>query len=56
MPSVLRYLKPGEKIDMTDLIVERIGSAKVLAFPIHEEWMDLGRPEDITKADRHLPR
>lgn len=49
-PTVLGNLQVGERTDMTDLILAELPSAGVSAFPIHEDWIDLGRPEDLARA------
>ena len=50
-PSVLKLLNKGEKIDMPELINRIINSKrKVIACPIHEYWIDIGRPETLEEA------
>ena len=50
-PSVLKLLKKGEKIDMPELIKRIITTKrKVIACPIHEYWLDIGRPETLEEA------
>ena len=50
-PSVLKLLNKGEKIDMPELIKRIITSKrKVIACPIHEYWIDIGRPETLEEA------
>lgn len=51
-PSVVSGLSKNKKIDMTELIVAHISKGKVCAFPFHEEWVDLGRPEDLVQAQQ----
>ncbi len=51
-PEFLTLIQPGERIDMPALL-ER-GQRKGLQaglFPIHEYWTDVGRPEDLEKAE-----
>ncbi len=55
-PECLDYIPSGEYHDMTQLIDDLlIGENKPLAYPIHEEWLDVGRPEDLSVA-RSLKR
>lgn len=47
-PACITSLTKGRKMDMSELIVMRIESgAKVLAFPIYEDWSDVGRIQDL---------
>jgi dTDP-glucose pyrophosphorylase len=52
-PSVFPLIKHGEHLDATDLI-DRLMNAgkKVAGFPIHEYWLDIGRPEDYLRANK----
>ena len=49
--SVLDYMDGGESTDMPALF-ERIrrGGHRTIAYPMHEPWLDVGRPEDLEKA------
>ena len=50
--SVCAYAGNGTPIDMPDLIRAAIAAGRrVGVFPIHEYWHDLGRPDDIRKAE-----
>jgi len=53
-PSIYRLVeKPESKIDMPELLDRAIAAGrKVGMFPIHEYWLDLGRPEDLDVAER----
>lgn len=50
-PSVLSDLEMGVHCDMPTLF-ERLRSAgkRVIAYPVHERWMDVGRPDDFLAA------
>ena len=48
--EVLEQLNPGTPADMPELIAANVDSGSVLAFPLHEDWLDLGRPDDLRKA------
>lgn len=50
-PSVLSCLEYDEHLDMPDLIARNIASRHpVLPFFMHENWIDIGKPEDYAKA------
>jgi dTDP-glucose pyrophosphorylase len=51
-PAVLEYMKPSAHCDMTTLF-ERLRRAggETIAYPIHEPWVDVGRPEDFKRAE-----
>lgn len=49
-PSVLHEIPKGERFDMPSILASRIGTSKALAFPLHESWIDLGRPADLNIA------
>jgi dTDP-glucose pyrophosphorylase len=51
-PAVLRLIKNRERLDATDLIDRLIAAGKtVVGFPIHEYWLDIGRPDDYVRAN-----
>ncbi len=56
-PSVLERLKPGHPCDMPSLL-ERVmaDGGPVVAFPIREYWLDIGRLDDFTKANGDYER
>lgn len=50
-PEVLSQLTAGTPCDMPMLFERLRASAKrTLAYPMHEPWLDVGRPEDLKKA------
>lgn len=50
-PKILDTVPENEYLDMPDLLSEMICSGfNVVAFPIHESWLDVGRPEDLHLA------
>jgi dTDP-glucose pyrophosphorylase len=50
-PQVCKQVPQDVRFDMTDLIAKLIaGGRRVLAFPISEYWVDVGRPDDYAKA------
>ena len=54
-PTALKYLLKSQSCDMPTLL-ERIQKAeeRVIAYPIHEPWLDVGRPEDLRVASRGI--
>ncbi len=49
--DALKYLTKIQPIDMPDLFQEIIQkNQKVLAFPLHEYWMDIGNSDNLTKV------
>lgn len=50
-PSSLDAVSPGEPCDMPALF-ERLqqGGRRTVAYPIHEPWLDVGRPTDLEHA------
>ena len=50
-PSVLRYLGDCEVCDMTTLFERiRANGLQTIAYPMHEPWLDVGRPNDLLTA------
>lgn len=50
-PIALEGLVPGEYADMPGLLSNLMEEGQtVAAFPIHESWLDVGRPEDLNQA------
>jgi NDP-sugar pyrophosphorylase family protein len=49
-PQVLKEIPPNQRFDMPELISSRLGTDRALAFPLHETWMDMGRPDDLEQA------
>lgn len=53
-PHLLHHVQAEQRKDMTELIAELLGGNAVRAFPIHEEWIDMGSPEDLIRARAEL--
>ncbi len=54
-PEVLQIIVKSTKLDMSTLIETLIQEdKKVAAFPIHEQWLDVGRPSDFLAAEDSL--
>jgi dTDP-glucose pyrophosphorylase len=50
-PIALDRIEPGEFTDMPTLLGRLMDDGReVSAFPIHESWLDVGRPEDLDRA------
>ena len=51
-PDALRGLKAGAHCDMPSLFQRLQADAKrTVAYPMHEPWLDLGRPSDLIHAN-----
>ena len=50
-PSALDYLVQGEHCDMPTLFERlRAHHHRTIVFPLHEKWIDVGRPDDLELA------
>lgn len=50
-PSSLDHLQRDEPCDMPQLFEKlRFMGEKITAYPMHEPWLDVGRPDDLKKA------
>ena len=50
-PSILKLIKPDKFIDMPDLIsLINKNKNNVIVYPVHEYWIDIGKPETLDKA------
>jgi dTDP-glucose pyrophosphorylase len=50
-PAILDLLEQGEYCDMPTLLGLAMQRGDLVnAFPIHEDWLDVGRPEDLSEA------
>jgi dTDP-glucose pyrophosphorylase len=54
-PGSLDEMKLGEVCDMP-MLFERLRAkkCKTVAYPMHEPWLDIGRPDDLIRADQAL--
>lgn len=51
-PEALDLLKFNEPFDMPELFEKaRIQKLRIVAYPMHEPWLDVGRPDDLTAAN-----
>ena len=53
-PEIIRTIPRMSRLDMPDLISQVLADRRVLAFPLHESWIDLGRRSDLEKAESEL--
>ena len=52
-PSIVNYFIKDERCDMPDLFKKMTSkNLKTLAYPIHEQWMDIGKPIDLDEANK----
>jgi dTDP-glucose pyrophosphorylase len=52
-PTVLELLVHGEYCDMPTLFTRaKENGLKAIAYPMHEPWLDVGRPADLEQANR----
>ena len=49
-PEVLSLIPENKFNNMTDVISPLLEKKKVVSFPIHEYWIDIGKVEDYQKA------
>jgi NDP-sugar pyrophosphorylase family protein len=50
--EIVKDMVPNESIDMPSIFENlRKSKLKTIAYPIHERWMDIGRPEDLIRIN-----
>lgn len=54
--EALQYIPSGKSYDMTTLMQDLVhrNGLPVSVFPVHEYWMDIGRPEDLARASGNV--
>jgi len=51
-PSIIRYISKGLYCDMPDFLTKVLKkNKKVVVFPVHEYWLDVGHHESLTQAN-----
>ncbi len=51
-PQVLAHVKPNTPLDMPSLFGQlQDEGQRTVAFPMHEPWLDVGRPDDLGRAN-----
>lgn len=54
-PEVIKSVPENHRIDMPTLLEQHINNKnKVLMFPIHEYWLDIGRMDDFHRAQADI--
>lgn len=54
-PDVVVGVEKGTKLDMPDLAEKLLSEGRdVSVFPIHEYWLDIGRPDDFLRAQEEI--
>jgi len=54
-PDIQEAIPKDIRIDMTDVIEDCIQNKDIVkSFVMHEDWLDIGRPEDFEKAEEQL--
>jgi len=52
-PEVLRHVRPNTPLDMPSLFEQLYEEGqRTVAFPMHEPWLDVGRPDDLALANK----
>jgi len=52
-PDALKRAYPPRRLDMPDLVKDMLAlESKISMFPVHEHWLDIGRPDDYATALR----
>jgi len=56
-PEVLKYIRPGEKLDFPELVKKLIrAKKKVYSYISGDYWLDIGRESDYKKAIEDFPK
>jgi dTDP-glucose pyrophosphorylase len=54
-PYVVHAIPPNTRTDMPEVLKREIGAGRsVRIFPLHEYWLDIGRPDDFELAQRDI--
>lgn len=54
-PDALNALSPDERCDMPTLFERlQVQARRTVAYPMHEPWLDVGRPDDLATAHASL--
>ena len=56
-PAVLKFIPKSEVFDMPSLFeIAGKNSERTVAYPVHEQWLDVGRPKDLQQAENQAKR
>ncbi len=51
-PSVIKLVKTNSFLDMPELLsICKKDKGKIIVYPVHEYWLDIGKPEALEKAN-----
>ena len=51
-PSILKEIKNNEYLDMPDLLNKSLmNNKKIVVYPMYEYWLDIGRVDNLNKAN-----
>jgi dTDP-glucose pyrophosphorylase len=51
-PTVLQHLQSDSPCDMPNMFARiRSAGGKIIAYPMHEPWLEIGRPDDLKQAN-----
>lgn len=51
-PEIVKFLTKNEYIDMPSVFSQLLNSGKkLISYPLHELWLDIGTPADLTTAN-----
>lgn len=54
-PEILRILEHSIRMDMSTLLqYVMVKGMQIAAYPVHEQWLDVGRPSDFIEAERNF--
>nr|MCH9770276.1 nucleotidyltransferase family protein [Gammaproteobacteria bacterium] len=54
-PEILKFISTGKFLNMTDVLNQALKrQEKVVMFPIHEYWLDIGRLDDFEQAKKDI--
>lgn len=51
-PRLIAEMVRGERLDMPDLVEGNLPKLSSPAYSLREMWIDLGRPDDLHKAEK----
>ena len=55
-PEIAGYVPANQSYDMPDLIARLISdNQRVISFPVHEYWLDIGQADDYQQAIKDTP-
>lgn len=56
-PAVLKFIPKSEAFDMPSLLeIAGKNSERIVAYPVHEQWLDVGFPKDLQQAENQATR